>query len=183
MKRFSYFLLLFLLLGTTAFCGCSALSTPKPTDEIRPEAYLRIHVRADDNTPEAQAVKYKVKDAIITHLSPLLSCASGKTEAMSLIRAHLAEIDGVATRILRENGFFYEAKSDVKREAFPTRVYDEITLPCGVYDALVVNLGSGAGDNWWCVAYPPLCFLPEGEAGEDYTYRSALWDWLTKIAN
>ena len=77
---------------------------------------------------------------------------------MKKIGAKLGEIERVAARVLRENGFSYGARASLRREQFPTRVYADATLEAGEYDALILELGSGKGDNWWCVVYPPLCF-------------------------
>ncbi|MBQ5802100.1 MAG: stage II sporulation protein R [Clostridia bacterium] len=187
MKRFSvYFAAGILAVFSLALTACTALPAPKGEPKgscpaLAPEAYLRIHVRANDNTPEAQAVKYAVKNALTAYLSPLLAVASTKQEATAILAAHLGGIDEIASRVLQENGFAYRAKSALKKEAFPTRVYDEACLPEGVYDALIVTLGKGKGDNWWCVAYPPLCFLPSAAEKETFTYRSALWDWIKDL--
>ena len=70
----------------------------------------------------------------------------------------MGEAEKQADKILREHGFTYGARASLRQEEFPTRVYEDITLSAGVYDALILELGTGEGDNWWCVVYPPLCF-------------------------
>ncbi len=122
------------------------------------DAYLRVHIRADSNETEAQAVKYKVRDAVVEYLTPVVAACETKEEAIGRITANLGAVETVAKRVLAANGFSYGAKASIRREEFPTRVYDGVTLDAGVYDALIIELGSGAGDNWWCVVYPPLCF-------------------------
>ena len=121
------------------------------------DEFLRIHVRADSNEEEAQAVKYLVRDHVVEYLTPLVATYQTKAEAMQGVESHLSELAKVATSILRENGFKYVAKAVLKREYFPTRVYGNTTLPSGEYTALILTLGRGEGDNWWCVVYPPLC--------------------------
>ncbi len=121
-------------------------------------AYLRVHIRADSNQAEAQAVKYRVRDAVVGFLTPVVAEAETKEEAMRSIGARLKDIERVAEQVLQENGFSYGAKASLRREQFPTRVYGDVTLEAGVYDALILELGTGKGDNWWCVVYPPLCF-------------------------
>lgn len=121
-------------------------------------SYLRIHIRADSNEEEAQAIKYQVRDEIVRFLTPVVAECETKEEAIGEIGARLREIEAVATNTLRAGGFPYGAKASLKREEFPTRIYDSVTLQAGVYDALILELGSGKGDNWWCVVYPPLCF-------------------------
>ena len=120
--------------------------------------YLRVHIRANSNAEADQAVKYQVRDAIVEFLTPTVAECATKHEAMTAVRSKLSAISDVADRVLKENGFFYGARASLREEEFPTRVYDGATLEAGVYDALIVELGSGTGDNWWCVVYPPLCF-------------------------
>ncbi|MGN1051781.1 MAG: stage II sporulation protein R, partial [Candidatus Scatosoma sp.] len=71
-------------------------------------------------------------------------------------------------KVLEKRGFSYGAKAELKTERFPARVYDGVTLPEGDYESLILNLGSGKGDNWWCVAYPPLCFSTAGKTNVAY---------------
>ncbi|MBQ8291532.1 MAG: stage II sporulation protein R [Clostridia bacterium] len=120
--------------------------------------YLRIHIRADSNEREAQAVKYLVKDEVVAYLTPLVAEYETRLEAVLGVESHLRDIESVAKRALERNGFSYGAKANLKTEAFPTRIYEDCTLPAGEYLALIIELGAGAGDNWWCVVYPPLCF-------------------------
>ena len=83
-------------------------------------------------------------------------------------------INQLIAGLLIKNGFNYGCKIAVKGENFPTRVYEGLTLSAGYYDALIIELGSGQGDNWWCVVYPPLCFT----GSDDITYRSKIWDLI-----
>lgn len=142
--------------------------------------YLRIHIRANSNGDADQQVKYKVKEAVVKALTPLLSGVSSKEKAMEIISDNIARIDEVSDETLRENGFYYGAKARLCEEDFPTRTYGELTLESGIYDALIVDLGSGSGDNWWCVVFPPLCFVADGE-GEKVTYRSLIVEWFEKL--
>ncbi len=133
-------------------------------------AYLRVHIRSDSNAAEAQAVKYLVRDEVVAYLTPIVAQCDTKAEAMAEIGSRLGEIGTVAEKKLAEEGFSYGARASLRREAFPTRVYENVALPAGVYDALIVELGSGAGDNWWCVVYPPLCF----SGGNNVVYKSKI---------
>ncbi len=142
--------------------------------------YLRIHIRANSNSDADQRVKYEVKAAVVEALTPKLAGVSSKSEAMEIIRDNLSLIDGVSVSTLELNGYHYGAKARLCEEDFPTRTYGELTLTGGVYDALIVDLGSGEGDNWWCVVFPPLCFVADGE-GEKVTYKSLIAEWLQKI--
>ncbi len=147
------FLVAFCLIGSVLLI---LLFTAVPKGEEN--GYLRVHIRADSNAPEAQAVKYEVRDAVVAFLTPIVAFCETKEEAMEKIGGLLPEISSVAEEVLEEKGFSYGARASLKRETFPTRVYENVTLEAGVYDALILELGSGKGDNWWCVVYPPLCF-------------------------
>ena len=135
-------------------------------------AYLRIHIRADSNAENAQAVKYRVRDKVVEYLTPLVANYQTKTQAMQGVAAHLDEIAQIATKTLEEQGFSYGADAELKKESFPTRIYGEFTLPAGEYSALILQLGSGKGDNWWCVVYPPLCFAVP--TGKNVIYKSKI---------
>ena len=142
--------------------------------------YLRIHIRANSNSDADQSVKYEVKAAVVEALTPLVLGARSKEQAEEIISENLWLIDETSERVLRENGFYYGAKARLCDEQFPTRTYGDLTLESGVYDALIVDLGSGEGDNWWCVVFPPLCFVADGE-GEDVTYKSLIVEWFEKL--
>ena len=134
--------------------------------------YLRVHIRADSNDGAAQAVKYYVRDAVVDYLTPFVATYQTEQDAYQGIQSRLQEIAQVATSVLRGQGFDYGATAELKKEEFPTRVYQDYTLPAGEYTALIICLGSGAGDNWWCVVYPPLCFA--GESNTFVIYKSKI---------
>lgn len=135
--------------------------------------YLRVHIRANSNDGADQSVKYKVRDEVVEYLTPVVAECETKGEAMERVEAELPAVERVAERVLSENGFSYGARASLRREEFPTRVYDGVTLAAGVYDALILELGSGTGDNWWCVVYPPLCFTA---GGGNVVYKSKIME-------
>lgn len=142
--------------------------------------FLRMHIRADSNEAAAQAVKYSVRDKVVEYLTPLVAEYPTKREAIMGISQNIAEIERVATQVLRDKGFGYSATAELKKEEFPTRVYEEYTLPAGEYSALIIRLGSGEGDNWWCVVYPPLCFAA---TGENIVYKSKIKEIIDDFKN
>lgn len=144
-----------LALAIAALCFAFAGTEEKKVDC---DSYLRVHIRANSNSTEDQTVKYKVRDKVVELLTPVVAEAKDKQTAIALIRGKLDEVSAVADAVLRSNGFYYGARASLREEEFPTRVYDDVTLEAGVYDALILELGTGSGDNWWCVVYPPLCF-------------------------
>lgn len=164
MKKFCIvFVLLFIIIVTAAVTAQGGAQTE----------YLRMHVRANSDAAADQAVKYEVKDAIVDYLMPLAAACASKEEAMAALREAIPQIEAVADAVLAENGFSYTAHAAVRREEFPTRVYDGVTLEAGMYDALIVELGTGEGANWWCVLYPPMCFSGEATGG-NIEYRSRI---------
>lgn len=170
MKRVCIIFLLSIIISLTAF----AFSQGK-TDFTGMETgrYLRIHIRADSNDNAAQAVKYEVKDSVVEYLTPLVAEFKTKAEAETGIEKRLEQIAEVATNVLRKKGFSYAATANIEKENFPTRVYGDFTLPAGEYSALIIRLGSGKGDNWWCVVYPPLCFAA---TDTNVVYKSKIYE-------
>ena len=124
------------------------------------QEFLRIHIRADSNENADQNVKYAVKKAVVDYLTPQLASVTNKAEAMQVVASNLNQIQQIANRVLAQQGFDYTSSASLCNEVFPARSYEGVVLDAGVYDALIINLGSGKGDNWWCVVYPPLCFVP-----------------------
>lgn len=147
------------------------------------EEYLRIHIRANSNEEIDQGVKYKVRDAVVEEMIPLLTSCQSKSEAEEVLSENFSLIENVANKVLKENGFSYTAKARLAREEFPTRTYDNLTLEQGFYDALILDLGSGEGNNWWCVVYPPLCFLKANPTGEETVYKSKLIEIIKSFFN
>lgn len=151
MKRVLIVFLLFVLL-IGCFGGCT---------QGRRESYLRIHIRANSNSTLDQQVKMKIKDEIVTYLSSKLQNCNSKEDAIILINQEIENIELLANSVLSLNGMEYSSKAIIKKENFPTRSYGDLTLEAGSYDALIINLGTGEGDNWWCIVFPPLCFVSE----------------------
>ncbi len=143
--------------------------------------YLRIHIRANSDMEADQNVKYLVKDAVVDAMIPLLAQCETKSEAEHMISNNFSLIESTANKILSENGFSYRAKARLASEEFPTRDYDGFVLDQGFYDALILDLGSGAGNNWWCVVYPPLCFLKANPTGNEIVYKSKLVEIIRSI--
>ncbi len=136
--------------------------------------FLRIHIRANSNSSVDQAVKYEIKDEIVGVLTPLLSEVNSKKEATNVISQNIKLIESTANKVLAQKGFSYCSKANITQEFFPTRSYNKLTLDSGVYDAIILNLGSGMGDNWWCVVYPPMCFVPSEGDGQNIEFKSKI---------
>ena len=176
MKKFILGIAAFIAVIATVLCVSYFPSTCEAADT----EYLRIHVRANSNSEKDQQVKYEVKDEVVAFITPYISECVTKQAAMEVMRGIIPEIEEVCDRALKERGYTYGAKASVRSEDFPTRVYGDLTLEAGVYDALIVELGTGTGDNWWCVIYPPLCFT---SATADVQYRSLIYDIINRFFN
>ena len=145
------------------------------------EEYLRIHIRAESNLKEDQAVKYLVKDEIVNYVMPYLVNCGTKRDSVNVITALIDDIEDVCDATLCKNGFTYKSRARIDEEYFPTRAYDNITLEAGLYDALIIELGEGVGDNWWCIVYPPLCFVNKNDLSEhNIQYQSYLVEIIRK---
>ena len=143
--------------------------------------FLRIHIRADSNDQADQNVKFQVKSAVVEFLTPYLANAQTKQQAMSVVKSQLSNIERVCDKVLRENGFSYTSHAKLCQEQFPDRNYGDVTLAAGVYDALIIELGSGSGNNWWCVVYPPLCFVGgESNGSNSIVYKSKLLEIINE---
>ncbi len=121
------------------------------------ENVVRLHVVANSDTQEDQAVKLEVRDAVMAFLEENMAQIPDAHQAKQWLQAHLPEIEAVANQTLQVLGQQAEAVVTFLREAFPTKAYDSFSLPAGVYDALKITIGEGQGQNWWCVVFPSLC--------------------------
>ena len=146
--------------------------------------YLRIHIRANSNSQVDQDVKYMVKDAVVEALIPLLADMTTKEQAVKVMTENFYYIEIVANGVLKDQGFNYESRAVIQNEHFPTRTYDfngtTLTLEEGDYDALILNLGSGEGNNWWCVVYPAFCFTKTKKI-DNFVYISKIWEILKSV--
>ncbi len=161
-----------LVVVVSLICVC------QPTSDT--QQLLRIHIRANSNSQCDQNVKYIVKQAIVDYLVPYVSQCYSLQDAISIVSAKLSDIEHVANNTLLDCGYSYDSHVRLCQELFPDRVYDGVTVPSGVYDALIVELGSGTGDNWWCVVYPPLCFVGSYSSGDSIVYQSKLYEIISK---
>ena len=123
------------------------------------EKIVRLHVRANSDSEEDQALKLLVKDKVVSYLSEAMKSSCSKTDSIAYIEAHLDDITRVAGEVIASQGYDYTVSAYITREDFPTKSYGDVTIPCGEYDAFRIDIGENAGKNWWCILYPPLCFV------------------------
>jgi len=143
--------------------------------------FLRLHIRAHSNSHSDQLVKYEVKQAILDEFTPVFAFVTSREQAMTVLHNNLRRFEQIADDVLSRGGKTYTSSVTLRSEFFPERSYNGHVLPSGMYDALVITLGAGLGDNWWCVVYPPLCFLDNNIGGErGVIYRSRLQEIIRR---
>lgn len=162
-KLFVVLMCVVMCISCTLFVGCS-----------ESESVVRIHIRANSNSEDDQGVKLKVRDEIVEYISGEIGECQSSDEVLEVLENNLTNLEGIADKVLRLNGFEYSSSASIDYEYFPSRDYEGITFPSDYYNALIIRLGSGTGDNWWCVAYPPLCFVGEEKASDKVRYKSKL---------
>jgi len=144
------------------------------------ENMTRLHVIADSNTQEAQALKLKVRDSVLETAVKLTSGCENSAEANEVLKENLELINNTAQDTVLSNGYTWNVSTVLETEHYPIRDYDTFSLPSGDYSSLKVTIGSGQGENWWCVLFPPLCIAAaEGEYLVKYTgLTDREWDVL-----
>lgn len=123
------------------------------------EQVFRFHVLANSDSGEDQALKMKVKEAIIAYMKQELPQSDSVETTKKWARENLLQIEQVAAEIIAEEGYEYSVKAEVTICDFPDKTYGDITFPAGEYEALRIEIGQAKGQNWWCVLYPNLCFI------------------------
>lgn len=130
---------------------------------------VRLHVIANSNSSKDQAVKLLVRDHLLAYMAPALEGSPSARATMAWLKAHLPEIKVLANETLHSEGLPYGAQVFLGWTEFPAKNLGALTFPQGKYEALTVSLGKAAGQNWWCVVFPSLCFVdsaPTLGAGE-----------------
>ena len=156
-SKFKRFILVSALL--ILYVCISAVSyTHAVTTDIA-DSVFRLHVIANSDSAEDQNLKYIVRDKVIEYMSSISQNASSKEDVIEIAKANLDKIQAIASQTIRENGYTYSVNVEVGNFSFPSKRYGDITLPPGYYDALRIKIGEAEGQNWWCVMFPPLCFV------------------------
>ena len=154
------------LAALTAFiiaCVSSTMSFASACKDIR-SSVLRMHVIANSDSAEDQALKLKVRDAVLEAGIEYFDNSESAAEAEKKLVLVKDELEAIAKKTVMDNGYDYDVKVNIGNAYFPTKTYDgEVTFPAGEYEAVNVVIGSGNGHNWWCVMFPPMC-LPAAES-------------------
>ena len=153
LRVFLVTLLLFTFVCMSAYSYASAVSY-NISDSV-----FRLHVIANSNSEEDQNLKYLVRDSLLEYMNKISSDVLTKDDAIKVVEEHIDEFYYIANQAIIQNGYNYSVKIAISKCDFPTKYYGDIVLPSGIYDALRVEIGAAEGRNWWCVMFPPLCFV------------------------
>ncbi|MCS7460017.1 stage II sporulation protein R [Paenibacillus doosanensis] len=124
-----------------------------------PQESIRLRILANSDSPSDQWVKREVRDAIVEQMKQWVTGPQTIDEARQTVRAHLPELSELVGATLKKNGFSYSYQVELGIVPFPTKMYGNEVYPAGDYEALRVSIGKAEGQNWWCVLFPPLCFV------------------------
>lgn len=157
MKKIKYFCILSILLFSLVFITISSYAISVSTDLSN--NFFRLHILANSDSEEDQALKLKVRDNIIEYMETLTYDGLSKEEVVTLTQNHLDDFMKIAEETIKKEGFDYKVSLKIDNFYFPTKVYGNISLPAGYYDGLKIEIGEAKGQNWWCSLFPPLCFV------------------------
>lgn len=156
-KKVKYSLILIILLSIYIFISAFYYVTAISND--LENSIFRLHVIANSDSEEDQNLKYIVRDNLIAYMNELSANSKTKEEAIQIAKAHTDDFYDIAKKTIIDNGYNYDVTVEIGNFDFPTKHYGDISIPAGYYDALRVKIGEAQGQNWWCVMFPPLCFV------------------------
>ncbi|WP_053364464.1 stage II sporulation protein R [Bacillus sp. FJAT-27251] len=133
---------------------------------VIPNEAIRLRILADSDSAKDQEAKRLVRDAVNAEITNWVQDLTSLDEARTLIQSRLPEIQQIAEEVIASQGLDQSVKTEFGTVSFPTKLYGQFLYPAGEYEAILITLGEGTGSNWWCVLFPPLCFLDfsNGEA-------------------
>lgn len=140
-----------------------------------PQESIRLRILANSDNPADQVVKRLVRDEIVKAMNSWVTGPQTIEEARQTILANMPEIERITAEVLESRGFEYGSHAELGMVPFPTKMYGNQVYPAGDYEALRITLGEGGGQNWWCVLFPPLCFI-DAASGEASAASAAASD-------
>ena len=149
-------ILSFLLFIYTSIC---AISYAQSISTNISDSVFRLHVLANSDSQEDQDLKYIVRDNLLNYMNDICENCTTKQEAIKIVTENQENFKQIALDTIHEQGYSYDVEINIGNFEFPTKTYGDISLPAGFYDALRVEIGEAKGQNWWCVMFPPLCFV------------------------
>lgn len=156
-RKIKYIFILILLLF--CFILTSISSYASTVSQNLSSNFFRLHILANSDSKLDQDLKLKVRDAIIEHMNSQNFSNTNKSEVINSVRNNLETYKQIAEDTIEEAGFYYPVSIEIGNFYFPTKIYGNISLPAGYYDALRIKIGNAEGQNWWCSLFPPLCFV------------------------
>lgn len=158
------------------FCILALNLDFEATEAALANSVIRLHVLANSDSKEDQALKLKVRDRIIAEMEHMFDSSGDIDAARETVEQNIEAIREIAADEIQKNGYNYDVSVDLGMSEFPTKEYGSIVLPAGSYEALKINIGNAKGKNWWCVLFPPLCFVEETCVQGDTELVSGLSD-------
>lgn len=169
---------MWLLAGIAFVIGGLGIYSNQVMSELK-ENIVRLHVVADSDEPDAQALKLKVRDSVTQYTAEVLKNSENAQESYKILQANIDKIQQVAEARARLEGCELPVAATVGEFDFPVKSYGNISLPTGNYNAVKVTIGTGEGQNWWCVLFPPLCFVDSENAAVSASGRVQLEENLS----
>lgn len=185
MKKVFY--LFTLVIGLMVFLGCtsSEMNSINTNSEITydydsvQDEIIRFHVIANSDSDKDQQLKLKVRDEVISYLQPKLENSKSIEESEKIIKSEYKALEDISKKVISKNGYDYGVKINLQYSDFPAKQYSSVVLPAGKYKALKIIIGEGKGRNWWCVMFPPLCFVDDQNGVIDEKTDKKLKEILT----
>ena len=141
---------------------------------------IRFHVIANSDSDKDQKLKLKVRDEVIFYLQPKLENSNSIEESEKIIKNEYKTLENISKKVISKNGYNYTVKVGLEYSNFPAKQYSSVVLPAGKYKALRIIIGEGKGKNWWCVMFPPLCFVDDQNGIIDEKTDKKLKEVLTE---
>lgn len=169
---------LFIFVAVIAFLVINSYIPSKDECEIY-NSTVRLHVLANSDSEADQALKLKVRDKIVERMSTYN--AKSKEEALEYIENDMDKLKEIAEECIKNEGFNNPVTVEIGEESYPTREYEDFSLPAGKYTSLRIIIGNGEGQNWWCVLYPPLCtsYAIEYDDSVDVGFTKEQYNFIT----
>nr|WP_077215077.1 stage II sporulation protein R [Bacillus dakarensis] len=158
-KTFAALYILILSIGTILSLYIPKNEVTANDVQVIPNEAIRLRILANSDSSQDQEIKRQVRDAVNAEITKWVEELTSVEDARNLLRAKIPEIQKIAQEVLEQQGVQQSVQSQFGTVQFPTKLYGEFLYPAGEYEAILITLGEGKGANWWCVLFPPLCFL------------------------
>lgn len=154
------YLLISLFVGLMSWEAQNAQAEGQFHQEVSAEDAIRLRILANSDSIGDQALKREIRDQVNAEITEWVGDVESFNEAASTIKANIKELEAIVAKELQNRGLSQSYKVEFNTDvSFPTKLYGNIVYPAGLYNAVLITLGEGQGENWWCVLFPPLCFL------------------------